>query len=73
MSDLRKSEDGPDDSPSISFRRMAATLMMRHAASIIVKLWLPVWLGASQAVPAMLLMYLLEAILGPLNGVVDTF
>ena len=45
--------------------RLAATLMCRHAASIIVKMWLPVWLGThghvDSAVAAMLLMYVLEA------------
>ena len=44
--------------------RLAATLMCRHAASIIVKMWLPVYLGThghvGSAVAAMLLMYLLE-------------
>ena len=38
--------------------------MCRHAASIIVKMWLPVYLGThgqvGSAVAAMLLMYLLE-------------
>ena len=59
--ELRDRKEAADEAGGISFRRMAVTLMLRHAASIIVKLWLPVWLGAAQAVPAMLLMYLLEA------------
>lgn len=49
---------------SIRCVRLAATLMCRHAASIIVKMWLPVWLGThgrvGSAVAAMLLMYSLE-------------
>ena len=44
--------------------RLAATLMCRHAASTMVKMWLPVWLGThgrvGSAVAAMLLMYVLE-------------
>lgn len=59
----------PTGSPTgagIPFKRLAATLMCRHAASIIVKMWLPVYLGThgqvGSAVAAMLLMYLLEAL-----------
>lgn len=59
----------PTGSPTgagIPFKRLAATLMCRHAASIIVKMWLPVYLGThgqvGSAVAAMLLMYLLGAL-----------
>jgi len=59
----------PTGSPTgagIPFKRLAATLMCRHVASIIVKMWLPVYLGThgqvGSAVAAMLLMYLLEAL-----------
>jgi len=54
------------ESSAIPFRRLAATLMCRHAASTMVKMWLPVWLGThgrvGSAVAAMLLMYVLEAL-----------
>ncbi|CAJ1365397.1 unnamed protein product [Effrenium voratum] len=64
---LEGPEETMDSECRVSFPRMAATLMCREAASTLVKIWLPIWVGStSKAVEAMLLMYVLE-ILGILT------
>lgn len=58
-----QSETAKESCGNVSFVRMAATLMCRHAASVLVKIWLPVWLASQgSATSAMLLMYSLEAV-----------
>ncbi|CAJ1373385.1 unnamed protein product [Effrenium voratum] len=60
-----KALEGPKETTNsesrVSFPRMAATFMCRHAASMLVKIWLPIWVGStSKAIAAMLVMYVVE-------------